>query len=305
MTDAMRVGFVGFGEAGVCFAQGLTQAGIREISVYCDGPHHRPPYDDAFRNTVVSAGGKTVDSLAEVLHSSDAVFSAVVASSARQVGEAMAKRMSAGQMLIDINACGPEDKIAVSEAAAAVGADYVDVSLMGAVSLYKHKVPLEVSGTGAGRFERAFTPLGFNIHVIDDRAGSAATIKMLRSIALKGMGSAVLEALVAGTKAGLMEETFHAICDPMDATKFSAWTIMAVLTSGIHADRRADEMEAAVTFMQSLGLEPVMTAATLDSLRRTGALNMRSQFPNGTPADYKEMLPFYLGEARQPQPVKE
>jgi 3-hydroxyisobutyrate dehydrogenase-like beta-hydroxyacid dehydrogenase len=226
---------------------------------------------------------------------SDVIFSAVVASASEDVGLRVAAEPLEGKVLVDINAASPEAKIRVANAVAQSGGGFVDVSLMGAVSLYGHRVPLEVSGTAAEAFASTFGALGFKIHVISDKAGDAASIKMLRSIALKGMGAAVIEALVAAERLGVAEQAFHAICDPMDATSFSEWTVMCLLTDGLHAGRRAAEMEAAITFLNDMKEPPIVSAAVLERLRVSEALGFKALYGDGGgPTDWREALSQYV-----------
>lgn len=298
MSTPVRVGFVGFGEAASCFATGLHEAGLSELAVFCDGPRNRPPYSDAFRERVAVAGARTVESMIELIDLSDVIFSAVVASAAEEVGLKVAELLRPGQLLVDINASAPPAKLSVGDASQRAGALYVDVSLMGAVSLYRHKVPLYVSGSGAERLAELFAPAGLKITVVGERAGAAALLKMLRSVATKGMCMALLEALIAAARAGLGDQAFKAICEPMDDTTFTEWAVMCILTDGIHAQRRAEEMEAASKVLQDLGMEPVMTEAAVKRLHYSAALRFRELYPVGNPTDYRETLALYVTRAR-------
>jgi len=300
VIERVKVGFAGFGEAGWYFSKGLTAANV-DVLAWASGKRNRPPYSEQFLARLQDAGAEPRESLVALVADSDVVVSAVVASASRRVGEEIASLMKRGQMLVDINASAPADKIAVSERVAAAGGLYVDASVMGAVSLYKHEVPLYVSGTGAKQFREQFTPWGFKIKVANDQAGAAAIIKMLRSVALKGMASAVLEALVAAARAGVVDEAFEGICAPMEETTFTDWTIMCCLTDGIHAERRADEMAAAVDVLSGLGMDPIMTKATLARLREVAELGFKDVYSEGGPTDYREALEQYVRLA-QPAP---
>lgn len=290
----MKVGFIGFGEAAVCFAQHLASYPDIEQYVYCNGQHNRPPYSSEFKSRLAELRITPRDDLAALVQSSEVIFSAVVASVSEAVGLEAARAVGEGQLFVDVNASNPSAKIKVANDVAKSGGKFVDISLMGAVSLYGHQVPLEASGTGASQFVDLFGPREFKTHVISERAGDAAAMKMLRSIALKGMGGAVVEALIAAERAGLGEEAFHAICDPMDETTFSKWTIMCLLTDGIHAGRRAAEMDGAISFMKDLGENPIMATATLERLRLSESLDFRARYDGRGPVDWHEALSQYV-----------
>jgi hypothetical protein len=129
--------------------------------------------------------------------------------------------------VIDVNASTPRAKRLVAEAVAANGGAYVDANLMGAVSIYGAAVPLYSSGDGAAAFAEVFTPLGFTIEL----AGTAAAVKMLRSVVTKGKEALIVEALTAASMAGVRTEALRGICEPMDATRYSKFVV--------RADRRA------------------------------------------------------------------
>lgn len=292
----MKVGWIGFGEAAEYFAGHLATYDDVEQYAYCNGSHNRPPYSDEFRERAAKRQVTLVNSLSDLAQSSEIIFSAVVASESEAVGVNIAAEIGPGKLLVDINASDPAAKIKVAEAVAEAGGKFADVSVMGAVSLYEHRVPLEVSGSGAQDFADTFGSREFKPHVISERAGDAASIKMLRSIALKGMGGAVVEALIAAERAGVAQEAFDAICAPMDETTFSKWAIMCLLTDGIHASRRAAEMEAAISYMQELNERPILASATLERLRHSESLDFRSRYPGGAPTDWHDSLSQYVRE---------
>ena len=293
MAQSTRVGFVGFGEVGSVWSKQLSQNGVTQMPVFASGKRNGPPYSAEFRQKVESRGGQLVNSVDEVVANSDVIISAVVVAAAEQVGTQIARAMKPGQVLVDINSCGPKTKVAVSEAAALSGGLYADAAVLGNVTLYGLDVPIKTSGTGAQEFERRMTPLGMKIQVLGDRAGDAATIKMIRSQVMKGCGMIILEALLTGAQMGLAAETFQAITEPMDAVRFSDWAKMGVRTNGLAAQRRADETREAISLMEEAGIDPVMARGTLERLERLISLNFREIFPGEPPADYREYLPHY------------
>lgn len=295
----LAVGLVGYGEAASCFASGLNAAGVNDIVVYCHGGRNRPPYSDEFRARVASVGGRTVDTLEALLQNRDVVFSAVLVESAERVGREIARSVRPGQLVVDINASTPRVKNAVAEAVEAAGGSYVDANLMGAVSIYGHGVQLYSSGSGAQRFHDLFTPLGLNIDVAGDEAGVAATVKMLRSVVTKGMEALIVEAMTAAQRAGITQEAFHGICDPMDATTYSDFAIMCIKTDVLHAGRRAVEMKEAIEGLRELSIEPIMTAATARRLRASADLGLRDRFVDSPPKTYEEVLEEYDAVTRE------
>ncbi len=293
MSQSLTVGFVGFGEAASCFAEAFARSSDVAVRAFCDGGRNHPPYTEAFRARVEATGTDLVDTLDEVVSGSDVVISAVQVASAQQVGEAIAERVEPGQLVVDINATVPEVKQHLAAAVEARGGSFVDANLMGAITIYGHQVQLYSSGSGAERFRELAAPYGFNVDVAGPQAGTSALVKMLRSVVTKGIEGLIVEAMTTAEYAGITEEAFHGICDPMDETKFSYFAEMVLKTNVPHAGRRAVEMEAIVGSLQRMGIEPTMTRATTQRLKDSTALGLRERFGDTPPADYREVLRAY------------
>jgi len=292
------IGFVGFGEAAQCFAAHLATQGQPPMPVYCDGPTNRPPYSEAFRAKAASLGAEPMDSLRALMARADIVFSAVVVATAAPVGQAIAALARPGMLVVDINASTPRAKQAVAQAVTARGAAFVDANLMGAVSLYGARVPLYASGDGMARFLRVFAPLGFTIEDAGPLPGTAAAVKLLRSVVTKGIEALVMEALTAATLAGVRPEALRGICEPMDATSFSGFLDMCVRTDVLHAERRAVEMEGVADGLREMGVEPLMTTATAARLRASAALGLRGEFAARKGYDAAQVLDAYAAAMR-------
>ena len=294
MSDTQpTVGFVGYGEAASCFARGLSSSGMERINVFCNGPRNHPPYSEKFLAKLADDGAKPVDSLTALVKSSDIVFSAVLVTNAVEVGMEIAEHVSPTTLVVDINASPPSAKREVGDAVAAKGGLYVDANLMGAVSIYGHGVQLLSSGPGAARLKDDLEPFGLNVDVIGDEVGTSATVKMLRSVVTKGMEALIVEAMTTARLAGVTVEAFRGICEPMDATAYSSFADMCIKTDVLHSGRRAMEMEAALDELRQVGVEPIMTQATVERLKASESLGLRDRFLESPPATYQEVLDAY------------
>lgn len=290
------VGFVGFGEAARCFAGHLAAQGV-VVTAFCDGGTNRPPYAAPFRAAATGLGVTLHDTLQELLAGADIVVSAVVVAAAPAVGQAIARGLRPGTLVVDINATTPRSKQAAAAAVEARGGLYVDANLMGAVGLYGPAVPLYCSGGGAARFQAVFAPLGLTIEVAGPTAGTAAAVKMLRSVVTKGIEALVVEAMTAAALAGVRREALAGLCGPMDATRFSDFLDMCLRTDVLHAGRRAVEMDGAADCLRELGLEPLMTEATAARLRASAALDLRADFLARPGYDADAVLDAYAAKA--------
>ncbi|PZP46604.1 MAG: NAD(P)-dependent oxidoreductase [Azospirillum brasilense] len=295
------VGFVGFGEAARCFAGHLAGQGVR-VHAFCEGATNRPPYPPGFRAQAEALGATLHDTLGELLDVASVVFSAVVVASALNVGQAIADSLRPGTLVVDINAATPRVKQDIAAAITVRGGSYVDANLMGAAGLYGPTVPLYCSGDGAARFAELFAPLGLTVEVAGETPGSAAAVKMLRSVVTKGIEALVVEAMTAAALAGVRREALAGICGPMDATRFSDFLDMCLRTDVLHAGRRAVEMDGAADCLRELGLVPVMTEATAARLRASATMDLRREFLARPGYDADTVLDAYVARVKASQP---
>lgn len=287
-----KIAFVGFGEAAQCFAKHLATQTRARIVAFCQGKTNAPPYSRAFRAVAADCGVTLADRL-EDLTDADVIFSAVVVAVAAETGEAISKIIRPGCLVVDINAATPRTKKRVAEAVEARGGLFADANLMGSVDLYGAAVTLYTSGSGAERFADIFKLLGFRIEVAGPEAGTAAAVKMLRSVVTKGMEALLVEALTAATLAGVRDETMRGICTSMDATTFSKFLDMCVRSDVLHAERRAVEMDGVAAGLRELGFDPVMTTATTERLRVSARLGLRDEFARRSDYSAAEVLDRY------------
>jgi 3-hydroxyisobutyrate dehydrogenase-like beta-hydroxyacid dehydrogenase len=111
-------------------------------------------------------------------------------------------------------------------------------------------------------------PFGAAVEVAGGEAGLAATRKLLRSVVVKGLTAVVIEAMRAADAAGLGAETWDNVVDQITSADER---LLRRLVEGTrtHSRRRLHEMEATVALLEELGVEPLMTSATVESLRRS------------------------------------
>ena len=128
-------------------------------------------------------------------------------------------------------------------------------------------VPLLVSGADAGP---ELASLGFEPRRIEGPVGRASTIKMLRSVMVKGIEALTAECFLAARKAGVADE----VAASLDASWPGAdWAKRADYNLGrmrAHGLRRAAEMEEVARTLEGLGQGSEMARATAAVQRRLG-----------------------------------
>lgn len=240
----MEVAVLGLGEAGGRIAADLVAAGC---VVHGWDPVARPS------GIPVSADGPSAVRGAEVVLSLNA--SAV----ALEVAESVAGALGDDALYADLNTSSPALK---QELAERMPVRFADVALVGTVPSLGLRTPALASGAGAERFADLFRPLGMPVDVVGPRPGDAAGLKLLRSVFMKGLAAAAIESLAAARTAGA-EDRVRA-----DIASVIGEPLLERLLSGsqAHAARRVDEMRAAATYLDELGISPRVAGAAAEWL---------------------------------------
>ena len=139
--------------------------------------------------------------------------------------------------------------------------------MMGTVPGKGLRVPMLASGPGAkNRLLELCIDLPAQITVISEHTGDAATRKLLRSITMKGLAANVIEAMRAAEQAGCAEWLWNNMAEEINRAD-ETMLFRVVSGTSTHAKRRLHEMEAAQGLLHDLGIEPLMTTATVENLR--------------------------------------
>jgi 3-hydroxyisobutyrate dehydrogenase-like beta-hydroxyacid dehydrogenase len=245
----------GLGEAGSriatdLVAAGATVRGFDPATVPTPTGVHRTqqPHDAVIGADLVLAVTAAADAAAVLVQAIDA--------------------LGKGCIYADLSTAPASLKQSLAASAEAAGLRFVDVALMAIVPGHGAATPSLASGSGAAAYSAAFAALGFDsVEVISAEAGDAATRKLLRSIFMKGFAAVVIEAMTAADAAGQRDWLWGNLVDEITAAGAPMLSRM-VRGTGPHAVRRLHEMEASAALITGLGVEPIMTDATVASLHR-------------------------------------
>ncbi len=241
----MNIALIGYGEVGRILAEDLRAQGVA-VSAYdikLDSEHGQPLREHAAALDVVLAA-----SAPSAVHGVDLVISAVTASQAVAVAEAVAPGMKRGAYFLDLNSASPGAKMHAGEIVNASAGRYVEGAVMTSVPPYRIKVPLLLGGPDAAALLPRLIDLGFAPKIASDALGVASATKMCRSVMIKGLEAMVIESLTTARHYGVedavitsLQETFPGI----DWEKQAAYFFQRVIE---HGRRRSEEVrEVAVT----------------------------------------------------------
>lgn len=281
------VALVGLGEVGGVFARALVDGGVALRIASRPSP----------RAERAAAGlGLPLAAPAAAVSGADLVLLTVTGESLVPVARQIAAALAPGALVADLTSASPTE-VETAAAALPAGAGYVDVAIMGAVSLHGARTPLLASGGAAPAFAELMNPLGFNVSARAGSAiGDASRLKLLRSIFAKGLDAVVAEAMLAAEALGLRADLVAQLAD-FDRSPLRDHIAMYLRTHPAHAARRLVEMEQAEQELVALGLPSLTTRAAIARYRRTADL-ARDHAPPPVPGDADRAIAWLLDAER-------
>lgn len=282
-----RIAFIGFGEAGSLIGEGLVQAGLKGLAAL------DPALADPSRAWLVerakSAGIALLSDPADLARF-DMVMVFVQPSAAVAVARAYADRLAPGALYADMTSCGPVQKAEAGQVVQAAGRRFVDAAMLGSVPVSRHRIPTVAAGPQAEDFATVMNGFGMDIRVVPGAIGSAAGIKIVRSILAKGIEALFSEALVVAHRYGIETEVLDSFAEFMDAHTLKAHAHRMLRAHVIHAGRRADEVRMSVQAVREAGMEPLITEAIVKVLDRTAQSGVAARYRGKQPDSYPEAL---------------
>lgn len=260
--------FLGFGEAGQAFATGLQPASLRAAAY--DHKLETPDQAPDCRSAMAALDVAPV-ALAG-LGQARAVMCLVTADQAVVAAQAAAPSLQQGAFWFDGNSCSPGSKAQAAKVIEAAGARYVDLALMAPVHPRLHRTPMLVSGPAAAEGVALLAGLGMTAALAGLKVGQASSIKMLRSVIIKGLEALTAESFLAARAAGVEEAVIASLqaSDPgFDWAKRGAYNLERML---VHGARRAAEMAEVAATLRELGLPDRMARAAADWQAELAAL---------------------------------
>ena len=266
---------IGFGKAGHAFLEGLPG----DVRAWDKSPAVRAAGHDHVQ---------VPETAAEALAGAPIILSLVTAAEAVNAAREAALLLTPGALYCDMNSVAPGTKRLAATLIEAGGGRYVDVAVMSPVHPGRRNTPLLVAGPHAEAGAAALRQRGFTkVRVVGAKLGDASSIKMIRSVMVKGMEALSAECALAAARAGVLKE----VTASLDASwREQGWAqrfdynLDRMLVHGI---RRAEEMEEVVKTLDALGTGSDMTRGTVIRQR---ALGQARTAPEGLVAKIETIL---------------
>lgn len=266
-----HVSFIGFGEAAGAFLSGWALPDPARVAVF-DIKTEQSDMAGPMRARYAEAGVHGCASPAEAVAKAAMVFSVVTADQALAAAEAAASHLRQGAFWFDCNSCAPATKRRAAEVIEAAGGRYVDVAVMAPVYPKRHHVPLNIAGPHAEAAAVALASLDMKPTVTGPEVGHASSIKMIRSVMIKGLEALVAECFLSARRAGVEQQVLASLeaSDPDIAwRKRGAYNLERMM---VHGARRASELREVAITVEDLGLPGAMSAATAEWEDKIAAL---------------------------------
>jgi 3-hydroxyisobutyrate dehydrogenase len=256
-----RIAFIGFGEVGSILARDLRKAGLTDITAF--DVAFGDPASQASRNAAAQQA-KVAGSAVEAVKEADLVWCCVTAGSALEAAKAATPGLGHAPFFVDVNSVSPGTKRETGKAVLTAGGRYVEAAVMTSVPPHGIRSPMLLGGPNAAAFLPVAEALGMRAQVFSDEIGGASSVKMCRSIMIKGMEAIVTECMLTARRYGVEQ---HVLASLADTLPHESWPDLArymMSRALIHGRRRAEEVREVVRTIEEVGLMPMQSPATAD-----------------------------------------
>ena len=140
--------------------------------------------------------------------------------------------------------------------------------------------------------------LGMRARIAGTGVGAAAAIKMARSVIVKGIEALTLECFLAAARAGVVDEVANSLKNNYPGLDWSKIVPYNLERLAVHGERRAAEMEEVADTLRELGVEPMMTSASVKRQREMGQIGQQQSVRGVLEKDRAAMLNAISAAAR-------
>lgn len=257
----MKLAFIGFGEAAQAMALGFQgEKSLDRLSAF-DVRAQDPAQATALHEKAAALGVVLATSVGEVVADAPVVLSLVQGSVAVAVAQSVAPALRPDQVYVDLNSVSPDAKRRVAAAVAEGRGRCVEGAIMDAVRPKNHKVPILLAGPDAGAVAERLNGVGMNCEAIGSVVGQACSVKMIRSVMMKGVEALILESMAAAETAGVTERILDSVNGTFKGLDWRKLTSHYLKRTHEHGPRRVSEMKESAATIRDLGMEPFMATA--------------------------------------------
>ena len=274
-SDGYSIAFIGLGEASSTIISGWGNNRNKQIQAFDIKLQESDTKEEIIsRASKLNIGFKF--SLKDLVKDADLIFSTVTADQALNVAREVSPFLKDNAYFFDLNSCAPSSKQKSCKSIEANKGCYVDVAVMAPVFTEKHLVPLLISGDKASQAVAVLEKLPMNARVIDGPVGRASSVKMVRSIMVKGLEALTAECALAAAEADVLDEVNASLKNGHPYFDLLTQSIYNFERSLAHGKRRAEELKEVSKMLDDLRLTNLMSKATSVWQEKLGSLKQPS-----------------------------
>jgi 3-hydroxyisobutyrate dehydrogenase len=249
----MKITIVGTGEVGLRWAQSLTANSSYEVSV-------TDPAPPAAAAAWAQQSKVTIrPEISGWIEGQDIVLVCVPGFVLPAVAASLRRFLGTGATIVDLTTAAAQAKREAAADAQSVGISYIDIAITGAVALSGVRTPLLYAGAENEAVAELLAAVGAPVRVLPNSSpGDAVTVKLLRSVIMKGLEALAVESLPAARAYGVLDQLCTVLGD-VDQSPFVDLLKSMVTTHPAHAVRRHAEVLEAAAQLEKIGHPSVLT----------------------------------------------
>src|SRR5262249_19893849 len=272
----MKIGFLGFGEAGFHIAKGLLAQGAEGMVAYVIHSD-TPGRGEIIQRRAAETKVRLTRSSSELAGPADILLSVVPCDQAPAAARQTVSYVKPHHYYADLNSVSPSVKQAIAAIIQPSGAKFVEIAVMAPVPPYGHKVPMLAGGEAAPEFLEQLAPFGMRVEIAAREVGVASATKMFRSIVVKGLEALLTECVLGASRYGAEPRVFASLAESFPGIDWKQLADYMVGRVVVHGERRAREMEEVAETLRSLDIEPIMSEATARRMDWSAQLGLKAR----------------------------
>ncbi|MFD1851511.1 DUF1932 domain-containing protein [Oceanobacillus bengalensis] len=284
----MNISFIGYGEAAFEMSKGLKQVGVKAIVAY-DHMINDPNFQTILYERARKASVDLSESIKDTVKSADVLFVAVPADKAAEVSLVVKDYLPDGVLYVDVSASTPSTQKTIATNLSETVL-FVDASMLGPLTKYQHRVPMLVSGNGADSFISYMSNYGMNITKVSDKPGDASSIKLIRSIFMKGLATISFETFEIARELNVEDYVLASLSETIENSSLEDTINQLITGTSIHAERRTKELEGSIEMLDSLNINSTLSNAIREKLMFVTEQNLKEQFNGERPKDWVTVI---------------
>ncbi|HEY8611575.1 MAG TPA: DUF1932 domain-containing protein, partial [Roseomonas sp.] len=155
-------------------------------------------------------------------------------------------------------------KQANARVTATAGGRYVEAAVMSSVPPKGLRSPILLGGPDAQAFIDVMAPFGMALTIFSPEIGKASSVKMCRSVMVKGLEALTTECMLAAHHYGVEKEVLKSLSDTLPHEDWRSLARYVISRALIHGKRRSEEMREVARTVEEAGVDPLLSGPIAD-----------------------------------------